>query len=569
MGRFRRVFALVCSLLSLGAGLVIAGHHPVAPVLTVVLFCLASILFFARPVLGLPALVVLLPVLNFSPWTGWLMIDEFDLLVLSILGAGYLRICRNGLRLQDHRLFLGVLAVAALLVVRVASGIDFSELSAFADYSSPVNGLRVAKSVFWIALLIPVLSPHLSGGNSAEWSRVIERRFMVAGLISLSLVMLAVLWERGFYPGIVDFATPYRTVALFWEMHVGGAALDIYLVLMAPLLLWAWRSARSTGARVVCGVLILVFVYACLTTYSRAMITSILGSLFLLALILIAQRAHQGQVHRLFSLTGGAVLGLVVLEVMLIAGADSYLNERLSASERDLGGRFEHWQRGARLLQTPMHWFFGIGPGALPTALIRGDSGLPVTGAIKLNIVSERSVVVLSGPDSGQGLRAGDGFYFLSQRVDLRTAQGYRLALDAFSERRADVLVKLCAMHLLYPARCRDRIIHLNGGGWQRSETGMLRTLFDAGQWQASGHGVLMLSVLTPGATVSLGRVELLSAKGNLLSNAQFDNGFAAWFPVARFYFLPWHIDNLYLEILVEAGLFGLLCFATVVFGRR
>ena len=31
----------------------------------------------------------------------------------------------------------------------------------------------------------------------------------------------------------------------------------------------------------------------------------------------------------------------------------------------------------------------------------------------------------------------------------------------------------------------------------------------------------------------------------------------ARWWPVAQTYFVPWHIDNLYLEMLIEWGLLG------------
>ena len=551
--------------------MVIASDHPVAPALATLFFCLASTSFFLRPPLALTALIVLLPVLNFSPWTGWLIVDEFDLLVLSVLAAGYFRMFRERLRLHNRRVFLGVLIVAVLWVVRVVSQIDVSSLSAFADYGSPMNGLRVAKSVLWMVLLIPLLSPllarspHPSGGSTCKETPAGVRQFLGACLISVSIVILAILWERAFYPGLFDFATPYRTVALFWEMHVGGAALDVFLVLMAPLLLWAWRSARSNRARVACGTLILAFVYGSLTSNSRALVAATAGAMFILTLMLFAQRARERRAARWFSLTGGTVIGLVALEVLLIAGAGSYLNERLSASERDFGGRIQHWQRGLHLLDTPSKWLFGIGLGALPEALARGDGGVPLAGAIRLDTISGRQVVMVSGPDSTGRLRAGDGFYFLSQRVNPGVGQGYRLALEASSERDADVLVKLCATHLLYPAHCRDRIIHLVAGDWQRRETGMLRPPFDGGDWRAFGHEVLMLAVLTPEATVRLGRIELLSGRGNLIRNGRFQDGLATWFPLARFYYLPWHIDNLYLEILVEAGLFGLMCFAAAV----
>jgi O-antigen ligase len=50
-----------------------------------------------------------------------------------------------------------------------------------------------------------------------------------------------------------------------------------------------------------------------------------------------------------------------------------------------------------------------------------------------------------------------------------------------------------------------------------------------------------------------------------LLENGQFSKGLAHWFPAAQSYFVPWHIDNLFLEVLVERGLAGLLLLAALM----
>jgi O-antigen ligase len=50
-----------------------------------------------------------------------------------------------------------------------------------------------------------------------------------------------------------------------------------------------------------------------------------------------------------------------------------------------------------------------------------------------------------------------------------------------------------------------------------------------------------------------------------LLVNTDFAQGLARWFPAERFYFLPWHIDNLYLELLIERGVLGLVLWLLIV----
>lgn len=71
------------------------------------------------------------------------------------------------------------------------------------------------------------------------------------------------------------------------------------------------------------------------------------------------------------------------------------------------------------------------------------------------------------------------------------------------------------------------------------------------------------LSVARPGASVLLSSVALSAPDGSeLLGNRNFARGLAQWFPAAEHYFLPWHIDSLWLELLIERGLLGALVFA-------
>lgn len=74
------------------------------------------------------------------------------------------------------------------------------------------------------------------------------------------------------------------------------------------------------------------------------------------------------------------------------------------------------------------------------------------------------------------------------------------------------------------------------------------------------------MTVLDAGAAAELDNVSLQGAdQAELLRNGEFSQQLAHWFPVARVHFLPWHIDNLYLEVLVERGLAGLTVFFLMI----
>ena len=103
------------------------------------------------------------------------------------------------------------------------------------------------QSLLWAVLLFPLI---LNDGKPCL-NRQESTGFFRACLLGSCVVVMAAFWERAFYPGLLDISTPYRTTALFWEMHLGGAALDAYLVLIAPLLVWAWRTTDSIRGRLV------------------------------------------------------------------------------------------------------------------------------------------------------------------------------------------------------------------------------------------------------------------------------------------------------------------------------
>ena len=60
------------------------------------------------------------------------------------------------------------------------------------------------------------------------------RQLALGIAIGLGTASLAALWERLAFTDLLNFSSDYRSTALFWEMHVGGAALDGWLLLTIP-----------------------------------------------------------------------------------------------------------------------------------------------------------------------------------------------------------------------------------------------------------------------------------------------------------------------------------------------
>lgn len=555
------LLALLCG----AAALALAAWHPLAPwVLVGGVLAVAGTVAW-RPHWGLFLLPALLPVLNFSPWTGWRLLDESDLLVLACATGGFaaLSLGRRGMGLPAGpvRAVWWLLAVSLVVGVvlgwRDAGGWQGSALeNLYADDSGAWQTLRVAKSLAWMLLLLPLLG-RSAGLPPARWLA----RGMVAGL---ALVCALVLWEREVYPGLLDFSLPYRTSAWFWEMHVGGGAIDAYLALAVPFAFWAVWTAPTWARCAAAGALLMAAVYAVLTTYSRGIYLAAL-----IALVFMAATALRWRIRPALAWLSPrrAVLALLLLlgtEGVLVLGGGSFMAGRLSRSDADMVSRVEHWRSGLGLLQSPRDWVFGLGFGRLPAHYSQAAKGgeFPGQAAWRLGAL-ERPRAELAGPASDPRLL---GYFSLTQRVDLRPGGApYRVrVLGSSGQEPGALMVSLCETHLLHDFRCQFRRFALDDApaGGQGIELELLgESLEPAGRPGFQPTGVLALTPGQVGAEpLRIERVELFDGEGQqLLRNTAFAQGLQHWLPATQGHFLPWHIDNLYLDVLIERGVFGLV----------
>lgn len=106
----------------------------------------------------------------------------------------------------------------------------------------------------------------------------------------------------------------------------------------------------------------------------------------------------------------------------------------------------------------------------------------------------------------------------------------------------------------VYLAVAGSLVLPLNGPGWS------------GGTRYAPRFSVFSLSVVNAGGAADFDNVSLIgAARQKLLENGHFSKGLAHWFPAVQTYFLPWHIDNLFLEVLVERGWAGLLLYSALM----
>ena len=309
------------------AGLALAAHHPLSPALAGIGFALAAAAFWRWPTLSGVALPALLPVLAFAPWSGWIVFEEFDLLLLAAVVGGYAGLATGSRgaaaagapRLSPSAALAGALMAASVLLalwrgLADAGGFEFGW---FQGYREPMNSLRIAKPFLAALLLWPPMSRRAGPGGP---------RFGLGMTLGLAAVALAALWERLAYTGLLNFSTDYRSTAMFWETHVGGAALDGFLALTAPFALAELLAARTPLRSLAAATVALLGGYAALTTFSRSVYLALPFGLLLTALLLGRQLRDgvksrtQGQAQRPTRSRIGSPVGLQATEARSAPG---------------------------------------------------------------------------------------------------------------------------------------------------------------------------------------------------------------------------------------------------------
>jgi len=267
------------ALISAFVSMTLAVHYPLAPLAMSAAALMFWVVGFTRPHWWLLILPALLPVIGLAPWSGWIAFEEVDILILAIATGGYARMAwtkRAGdgshKPSQPHQnpsallwTVIGIFSISSVFALfrgfADAGGFVFGW---FQGYHEPMNSLRLFKSFFEVLLLIPLWRMVYTKNPIASCDLLSQ------GLVvGLALTGLTTMWEREAFTGLLDFSSNYRTTAMFWEMHVGGAALDGFLALTVPFAIKQLLVARTPMRWALAAVSLALAGYACLTTFSR------------------------------------------------------------------------------------------------------------------------------------------------------------------------------------------------------------------------------------------------------------------------------------------------------------
>lgn len=522
-----------------------------SPLLVVGLIIYGVVLHF-RPAACLIVLPAAAAVLDWSMLTGFEIVDEFDLLALASV-ASLLLCARTGVGLQRLPTGMGFLLALFSVSVVASSALAFPGAFGLADqgitaYMSEYNILRAIKG-FAFALVLFLLIPQT--GIQAQ---VAFRQYFVPGMtLGLFLIGAVVVWERAAYPGLLNFASPYRISGLFTEMRVGGPSIEAFLLLTLPFaLIWLWTRPGLLRSLVVLG-LLAGGLHALFVTYSRAGYLALAASVAVILLFGLIALVHG---HRRTALTG--VAGVLVVTGIVggfaVLRAEGFATQRLGQIEADLQVRIAHWKHSLDLRRPGLRYaMLGHGPGMYPR-----ESWLN-------SPLDELAANFVFNTDGDQGrliLGTGQSMY-INQRVPWYSGDTLELEVTGRSESSASLWFFLCQKHVRHSFTCETERVRFLANAAEPQTTVVTLQTGSMGQPQSylPRHLTIAVRNLSRGSVVSLEALQLRDQEGTeLLRNADFSAGARHWYFTTD-QLEAWRTENQWLELYFEQGWLGLFSF--------
>lgn len=411
---------LGCGLLGLGGWLL--WDFPVGRLWLSVLAAGLAVAQWHDPRAWLVALPVVLACVDLGAWSGRLLVGEQDALLAVLAGSALVAGHYGGSGRQLlRRSFVPVWFVVLALLIGFGRGLlPLAPLdgNAWNGYLTGWNALRVAKGPLWALAFWPLLAAQLSADREATESRL---------ALGLVVAMIGfggyILWERSFFSDLVtaqsswdlvktwlDLSGTYRITGPSSQMHLGGEAVDGFLILAWPFALWALVRARRWTLSAAGLVALALAAYALIVTFTRT--TYLAAGVAFLAFVAmgVSGNAHLSA-GRLMLMGGFAVVSAVLFLIGFHFGGSllllAYLPVLLGGTA---AGRFERWVPSRELLAGGLTILLALGVAlALRGILTSKWSDLPFGPALAI-VLPSVLVLGLGGLAVGRAVRSWLGW---------------------------------------------------------------------------------------------------------------------------------------------------------------
>jgi|GEM_PF-2728250 len=565
---------LLLATLFFAAACGLAWLHPRWPIQQLIGCVVFATIGWARPWWFAALFPILWVAADAYPWTGQLLLREYDSLLLANV-AGVLLERRAASGECREKIKFSWSFVVALVVLTVAVTVATTRgwrtlpSSEWGDqlsvYFAQQNSLRVAKGYAW-GILYAVLLMWQSRvpGRGLE----LRRLFALGGTIGVAYVAGGVAVERWLYQSLWDFSEVYRATGPIWTMHIGDQHVDAVLVMGLPLI-W-YRSGTSLGTlasgwglmfRLSLTSLVL---YAAVATMSRGTLAAVGAEVLIAACVLVRQNGRKDRPEPEIKPERARLVGALVFAGMVATGLgivlyDSpALKSRFMQSGTDWQIRANHWRTiVAASASSPTTLLVGHGSGTIPTFLA-GKAGRAIPPV--------------------QWLPTGDGGTFVLRTgwpLYLERSLGTREPLTLSG--RVDGKVSSLAVIRCYKMFLQSYEHSVQGIDSSPQSSGFSVTLsapeIDAGQPWQRGWRMQTLSLFASGPRTAdllaapVERVELSDLRLEPANKAVVDrqSNSSPWFFTCDDH-LVWRAKNMWIHTLYEQGLLGVLALGTVCY---
>lgn len=538
-------------------GLVLAGLISFSLVSWWLLLIFSISLYFLLrfPASWLLVVPALLPVFDFAPWSGRFFVNEFDLLLLTVLAAGLWHSEKFTIQINiAQQVKLACLLFCISVFISLLIGLlpfDPLDFNAFSNYYSRYNSLLAAKGFIEALAFVPLFIQTIRAGYD------VSRTLSFGMVLGLAAAVIAGVWERAVFPGLFDFTSSFRISALFSSMHTGDSPVETYFVCALPFTLaWAY-SRKAWWAATLALLLFMTGVYAIFVTFARGGYAAFIVSMLLLlgGIVFNSERLNARKIV-LFP-----VITLFVFCAGLVAWPvfqGSFAQARLAMIDHDLNVRLAHWRNVLDIADTDLGTkIFGMGLGRFPeTYFFRNPAG---------NFSATYQMHEENG-NSYLSMGAGEIIY-VEQIVKIAPDQSYKLIFDIRGkDLGAGFNIMLCERTFFESYNCQNFSQRLNQvGEWQHYQTELYSEALGQGAWFARRTTKLILENLGAGAAFDIDNIHLFDIDGNdVLSNGDFSNGMDRWF-FSAFNHLAWHVKNIFVQLVFEQGWFGFFTFFILI----
>ncbi len=546
---------------TLAAGLALAtiwlvAKHPVHSV-----WLAAALLAYATALLRYPWLWLVivpasLPLLDFSPVTGWLLVNEFDLLLLTTITVFVARgwpVSVPAYLPSSGMVLLALLGVSYLIsAVHGVLPLEPLDANGFSSYFSNYNSLRVAKGFAWALALLPLLKAALSNRERAL-------RYLSTGmLLGLAGAISAVFLERHLFSGELGSLQAFESDGMLPGTHLDDVAVQTYIAVTLPIVFYWVEQAQGKLAWVIGAVLLALASYAIYLTFMPFGYIALLVSLIILsgAFRIVPSRTSEPR-HRRVIRTPLILLVLIFLAFGVLIKSSEPAS-RWQDGLTDWRARLAHARSVLNIM--PGDWatrVFGMGLGTFPEHYLWEMADSSVIGTHRF----------ASDKNNGYLQLGGGELLYVHQRLALEPDEDHTLSLNVRSN------ASWIGLHVLL---CRQALLSI--GPCQRFQIGPM-SAEDAWQTQVltfksgrAGSPWYRKVSLALGfynehrySIIGVDDVSLVNTKGQqLIRNGNFLHGSDHWFfsvDSSR----PWHVGNLWAALYFDQGWLGVLAFTGIV----